>query len=318
MKNELPYYPVSKYYKEKYGVKVYKLPIKLDLSCPNRDGACGVGGCIYCSESGGSFENLPSTMTVKEQIQNNKAKIEKKYKAKKFIAYFQNFSNTYMSLSTFKEIIKACNEDYIVGISIATRSDCISEDKLIFLKKWSEETRIDITFELGLQTANYKTLKILNRKESLSDFIRACNLINMYRFRIATHVILALPWDDIDDTIETAKILNALNVKEVKLHSLFIVKNTKLAKMYENGEFILKSKEDYQKNVITFLRYIEKDCTIARLVSRAPADETIFCNWDRSWWLIRDEIISYMNKNSIKQADKCNNTIFKKIKGENK
>ena len=133
MKNELPYYPVSKYYKEKYGVKVYKLPIKLDLSCPNRDGACGVGGCIYCSESGGSFENLPSSMTVKEQIQNNKTKIEKKYKAKKFIAYFQNFSNTYMSLSAFKEIIKACNEDYIVGISIATRSDCISEDKLSFL-----------------------------------------------------------------------------------------------------------------------------------------------------------------------------------------
>lgn len=314
--NDLPYYPVSDYYKEKYGEKVYKLPIKLALSCPNRDGACGVGGCIYCSESGGSFENLPSTMTVKEQIYNNKSYIEKKYKANKFIAYFQNFSNTYMSLETFREIIDACKENFIVGISIATRSDCITEDKLIFLKKWSEKTNIDITFELGLQTANYKTLKILNRKESLSDFIKACNLINKYNFRIATHVILGLPWDDIDDTIETAKILNSLNVKEVKLHSLFIVKNTELANMYEKGELQLKSKEDYQKNVITFLRYIEKDCAIARLVSRAPADETIFCNWDRSWWLIRDEIISYMNENSIHQADKCNNTIFKKIKGE--
>ena len=310
------YYKVSDYYKETYGQKVYKLPIKLSLTCPNRDGACGYGGCIYCSDAGGSFENLPTAFTVSEQLEKNKSYISQKYKANKFIAYFQNFSNTYVSLDTFKEMIKACEKDYIVGVSIATRSDCISEDKLKFLKEWKDKTNIDITIELGLQTANYKTLKILNRGESLADFISATTLINKYGFRISTHVILALPWDDINDTIETARILNALNIKEVKIHSLFVVKGSKLAKMYENGEVDLKSKEEYQRNVIEFLRFIEPDCAIARLVGRAPQEETIFCNWDRSWWLIRDEIIAFMEDNSIRQGDKSERIIYEKIKGD--
>lgn len=310
------YYKVSDYYKETYGEKVYKLPIKLSLTCPNRDGACGYGGCIYCSDAGGSFENLPTAFTVSEQLEKNRSYISKKYKSNKFIAYFQNFSNTYVSLATFKEMIKACEKDYIVGVSIATRSDCISEDKLKFLKEWKDKTNIDITIELGLQTANYKTLRILNRGESLADFINATSLINKYNFRISTHVILALPWDDINDTIETARILNALNVKEVKIHSLFIVKGTKLAKMYENDEIVLRTKEDYQENVIEFLRYIKPDCAIARLVGRAPKEETIFCNWDRSWWLIRDELIAYMEENSIRQGDKSERIIYEKIKGD--
>lgn len=310
------YFKVSDYYKDTYGEKVYKLPIKLSLTCPNRDGACGYGGCIYCSESGGSFENLPSSLSVVSQLNKNRDYISKKYKAKKFIAYFQNFSNTYMDLDKFKEIITACEKDFIVGISIATRSDCITEDKLKFLKSWYVKTDIDITIELGLQTANYKTLKILNRGESLADFISACNLINKYGFRISTHVILALPWDDINDTIETARILNALDVKEVKIHSLFIAKGSKLEEIYKKGEIKLKSKEEYQKNVIEFLRYINPDCAIARLVGRAPKEETIFCNWDRSWWLIRDEIVSYMESNSIKQGDKSKKIVYEKIKGD--
>ena len=159
-------------------------------------------------------------------------------------------------------------------------------------------------------------MKILNRGESLADFISACNLINKYGFRISTHVILALPWDDINDTIETARILNALDVKEVKIHSLFIAKGSKLEEIYEKGEIKLRSKEDYQNNVIEFLRYINPDCAIARLVGRAPKEETIFCNWDRSWWLIRDEIVSYMESNSIKQGDKSKKVIYEKIKGE--
>lgn len=310
------YYMVSDYYKDTYKQKVYKLPIKLSLTCPNRDGSCGYGGCIYCSETGGSFENLPSSMSVDAQLSKNKDYIAKRYKAEKFIAYFQNFSNTYMSLKDFKEIISACKKDYIVGVAVATRSDCITEDKLKFLKVWHDKTGIDITIELGLQTANYKTLKILNRGESLADFIAACNLINKYGFRISTHVILALPWDDINDTIETARILNALNVKEVKIHSLFVAKGSKLADMYEKGLIQLKSKDEYQRNVIEFLRYLDSDCAVARLVGRAPKEETVFCNWDRSWWLIRDEIVSYMEENFIKQGDKNIKIIYEKIKGD--
>ncbi|WP_394018255.1 TIGR01212 family radical SAM protein [Anaerococcus cruorum] len=310
-----PYYSISEYYKDTYGEKVYKLPIKLSLTCPNRDGAACYGGCIFCSESGGSFENLPSYLTVDQQLEENKSYIGSRYKAKKFIAYFQNFTNTYMSLDEFKEIIKACNKDYIVAVSISTRSDSVTEDKLIFLNEWSKETGKDIIFELGLQTANYKTLEILNRGEDLADFIYACNLINKYNFRICTHVILSLPWDDIKDVRQTAKIINALGVKEVKIHSLFVIKGTKLYQMYKNNEFTMPSKQEYEENVIEFLRLIKKDVAVQRLVGRAPQEETAFCNWDTSWWAIRDEIVEIMNNNGFVQGDKSERIIYDKIKG---
>lgn len=312
--NNNPYYSVSEYYKDTYGEKVYKLPIKLSLTCPNRDGACGLGGCIFCSESGGSFENLPSFLTVNQQLEKNKDYIGSRYKAKKFIAYFQNFSNTYMSLEDFKEVIRACNKDYIVAISISTRSDCVSRDKLVFLDEFRRKTGIDITFELGLQTANYRSLDILNRGESLADYILAVNMLNEYKIRVCTHVILSLPWDDIRDVVETARIINALGVKEIKIHSLFIVRNTKLAQMYEENKIQMISKEEYENNVIEFLRYIDKDVAIARIVGRAPKEETIFCNWDTSWWKIRDEIIQTMNDKGIVQGDKSKKIIYDKIK----
>lgn len=311
-----PYYSISQYYKDTYGEKVYKLPVKLSLTCPNRDGAKCYGGCIYCGETGGSFENLPSYLSVDAQLSQNKDYIGKRYKANKFIAYFQNFTNTYMTLEEFKEIIRACEKDYIVGVSISTRSDSITEDKLIFLKNWSKEFDKDITFELGLQTANYRTLDILNRGETLADFIEACNLINKYGFRICTHVILSLPWDDIRDVRETARIINALNVKEIKIHSLFVIKGTKLYEMYQNNEFIMPTKEEYIENVIEFLRVIKADVAVQRLVGRAPEEETAFCNWDTSWWLIRDEIIEKMNRNGFVQGDKSQKVVFNKIKGD--
>ncbi len=312
-----PYYSISSYYKDIYGEKVYKLPVKLSLTCPNRDGAACYGGCIFCGEEGGSFENLPSYMTVNQQLSQNRDYIGSRYKANKFIAYFQNFTNTYMPLNDFKEIIRACDKDYVVGVSISTRSDSVTEDKLIFLKEWSKSTGKDITIELGLQTANYKTLEILNRGEDLADFIEACNLINKYGFRICTHVILSLPWDDIRDVRQTARIINALNVKEIKIHSLFVIKGTKLYQMYENNEFEIPSKEEYQTNVIEFLRIIKPDVAVQRLVGRAPEEETAFCNWDTSWWLIRDEIVETMQKNGFTQGDKSKKIIFDKIKGEN-
>ncbi|NLW21869.1 MAG: TIGR01212 family radical SAM protein [Tissierellia bacterium] len=295
----------SKYLKERFGEKVYKLPISLPLTCPNRDGCVGTGGCIFCGEEGGSFENLPNFIPVKEQLIRNKEYIEKRYKAKKFISYFQNFTNTYLPLEKFKSYIEESIIDGIVGISISTRPDAINDRYLDFLAHIRDKYNLEITIELGLQTVNYHTLKRINRGHSLAEFIDGVIRNKNYGIRTCAHLILNLPWDNMEDVIENAKILSALRVEEVKLHALYIVANTQLGRMYQKGEIRLISKEEYQERVITFLEYLHEDIVVQRIIGRAPEENTLFVNWNESWWKIRDEIVAQMEERKTKQGIKC-------------
>lgn len=284
------YNSYSNYLKEKYGERVYKLPVNLPLTCPNRDGNKGVGGCIFCGEEGAAFENLPCTFSVEKQISENMEFIGKKYKAKKFIAYFQNYSNTYMPLESFKSYIKSAVCENVVAISISTRPDCIRSDYMDFLKELSDESGIDITIELGLQSVNYRTLKKINRGHTLAEFIDAVCTVKKYGFGTCAHLILNLPWDDEDDVIECAKILSALGVNQVKLHCLYILKNTPLAEQYIGGKINMGSYMDYVNRVILFLEYLSPDIVIQRLIGRAREDRTLFANYGTSWWKIKDTI----------------------------
>ncbi|QZY53753.1 TIGR01212 family radical SAM protein [Crassaminicella profunda] len=280
----------SQYLKEKYGEKVYKIPINLPVTCPNRDGTVAKGGCIFCGEEGAGFENLASSISVTEQLQRNIAYIQKKYKAKKFIAYFQNFTNTYLPLEKFKEYIYAACEENIVEISISTRPDCVNDAYLLFLKELKEKENINISIELGLQSVNYHTLKKINRGHSLAELIDAIIRIKKYGFESCVHMILNLPWDDEEDVMEGAKIISSLGVEQVKLHSLYILKDTVIGKMYERHEFEIISLEEYVKRVIIFLEYLNPEVVIQRLAGRAPKENTLFCNWNTSWWKIKDAI----------------------------
>ncbi|MDO5707492.1 MAG: TIGR01212 family radical SAM protein [Andreesenia angusta] len=305
--DESKYYRVySKYLMDRYKEKVYKLPISIDLTCPNRDGNLGFGGCIFCGEEGGSFENLSKDYKIKEQLEKNKAHISKKYKAKKFIAFFQNFTNTYIGIEEFKKMIYESLIDDIVGISISTRPDCISDEYLEFLKSVSDKNNIDINIELGLQSVNYHTLKRLNRGHGLAEFIDAMIRIKKYNFSVCVHMILNLPWDDIQDIEEGARIISALDVQEVKLHSLYIVKNTEMGRMYENDEFEMISKDEYIERVILFLENLSPDIVIQRLIGRAPEENTLFVNWNTSWWKIKDQILKRMEERGSYQGKKYN------------
>ena len=304
----------SQYLKDKYGEKVYKLPINLPLTCPNRDGNQGHGGCTFCGEEGGSFENLSNTLSIKSQIKENMEYIRKRYKAKKFIAYFQNFSNTYLALEKFKENILESIVDDIVGISISTRPDCINDDYLIFLREVKEKYSIDITIELGLQTVNYHSLKKINRGHSLGEFIDGVLRIKENNLRVCTHLILNLPWDNDIDVIENAKVLSSLKVDEVKLHSLYIVKNTELGKSFENNEFEMISKEEYIERVILFLEYLDPGIIIQRVIGRAPEENTLFVNWQESWWKIRDQILENMQRTQSYQGKRFNYLNGKAVK----
>ncbi|MFA7637125.1 MAG: TIGR01212 family radical SAM protein, partial [Monoglobales bacterium] len=241
----MPYNVYSEYLKKRYGEKVYKLPVNLPGICPNRDGRISQGGCIFCGESGAGYESLPADMSVSEQIRTNAEYIGKKYGAKKFIAYFQNFCNTYMPIDCFEKYIIEAAEEQTVGVDISTRPDCVAEKHLKLLKKISEKYKLDISIELGLQSVNRKTLEIINRGHGLAEFIDCLHMIKEYGFDTCAHLIPDLPWDEREDVIESAKILSALKVNSVKLHSLFVVKNTLLADMYESGEIKLLGAEEY-------------------------------------------------------------------------
>ena len=296
------YRMISAFYKERYGEKAYKIPVALPLTCPNRDGSAGVGGCTFCGEIGAGYENRPASMTVKQQIDETVVHIAKKYKAYKYIPYFQNFSNTYLPPEKFRQYVEEACLEHVVGIAIATRPDCVHDAYLDILKDIQNKYGIDIYVELGLQSVNYHTLQKVNRGHTMAEFIDAVLRIKRYGFEVCTHMILNLPWDTMDDVIEGAKTLSALQVDQVKLHALYLVKNTKMARDYEAGEFTLISVEEYARRVVEFLRYLDPMIVLQRLVGRAPEENTIFTNWSMGWWRVQDLIDQIMEDEDISQG----------------
>ena len=300
------YNTFSDYLKKRYGEKVYKLPVGLPVSCPNRDGTCGTRGCTFCGEIGAGYENLPAEMSVSEQLAANKAHIIPKYKAKKFIPYLQNFSNTYLPPEQLRAYVEeACAAEDIVAVYIATRPDCISDEYLALLADIRDRYGVDICVELGLQSVNYHSLQKINRGHTLGEFLDAVLRIRAYGLQSCAHLILNLPWDDMTDVIEAAKVLSALQVDQVKLHALYIVKGTKMAEQYEAGELQLLSCAEYQQRVIAFLEHLAPDIVLQRLIGRAPEANTLFSNWHTGWWKIRDTITKTMEENGQYQGRLC-------------
>lgn len=300
MNENLPYYPYSEYLKSKYHEKVYKLPVNLPLTCPNR--ILGEG-CSFCAESGTGFEALSNQLSVREQLEKTRIHIEKKYHAHKFIAYFQNYTNTFLPNAQFKAYLEeAMNVPDIVEIAVSTRPDCIRKDYLDILKEISDLYHVRITVELGLQTVNYHTLQQINRGHTLAEYIDAVLQIQPYGFDICTHMILNLPQDGAEDAIESAKIISALKTNVVKAHSLYIAKNTRLCEAYENGTIALCSKEEYLFRLMKFLEYLDPSIAVERLFSRIPPQDAVFCNWGNSWWKLKDELLLLMEENSSYQG----------------
>ncbi len=292
MTTEKIYYPYSEYLKNKYGEKIYKLPIHLPITCPNRKNG---SGCTFCAEIGTGFEASSSSVPIIEQLEKTKEVISTKYHAKKYIAYFQNYTNTYMPLEQFEIYLKEALEvKDIVEISISTRPDCIRKDYLEILKKIEEEYKIDIHIELGLQTANYHILDKINRGHGLAEYIDAVLAIHSYVFSVCTHIILNLPNETDRDMIETAKIISALQTDVVKIHSLYIAKESAMYKDYQSGVIQICTKEEYFERLRLFLEHLQPHIAVERLFSRIPESDSVFSNWNTSWWKLRDEFMEYM------------------------
>ncbi|WP_114702783.1 TIGR01212 family radical SAM protein [Thermosipho africanus] len=259
--------------KKKYGEKVYRLPINAGFSCPNREN--GLPGCLFCDETGSGFTTF-GEFDIKTQIKKMKERYTKKG-AKKFIAYFQNYSNTYAPIEMLKKVYFSAIDEDIVQISISTRPDCISDEILDLLEELRE--KIDVSIEMGLQTSNYHTLVKMNRGHTLAEYIYAAKKIKERNFELISHVILNFPTDDMLDVIETAKILSVLDIDGVKIHSLYVVENTILGKLFNENKIQIGTLESYIERVIRFLEFLSPKIIIHRLVADPPNNGTIFGNW---------------------------------------
>ena len=296
----------SDYLKGKYGEKVYKIPVALPVTCPNRDGTLSDKPCIFCGSIGADYETKALGLGITHQLDRSMAHVGPKYKAKKFIAYFLNFTNTYARPQDFKAWMEeAMSHPDVVGVDVSTRPDCIHEAYLDILKEAAETYGKDVTIELGLQSSNVHTLEKIGRYHTTAEYIDAALRIGRYGFGQCTHVIADLPWDDRLDVMETAKLISVLPVTEVKLHSLYIVKGTRLAEMYEAGEVTLSTMEEYMERVILFLSYLRKDIVIQRIVGRASGGNTLTVNGGSPWWDVKKRIDALMEERQIFQGDRC-------------
>lgn len=291
--------------KARYGEKVYKIPVALPVTCPNRDGSLSGEACIFCGSIGAGYETRAG-ISITEQINKAITHIGPKYKAKKFIAYFLNFTNTYAPLDKFRAWVEeASRHPDIVGIDVSTRPDCIHEAYLDILKEMEDTYGVHVTVELGLQSANAHTLVKLNRCHTVAEFVDAAIRIGRYSFGLCTHIIADLPWDDRLDVVEAAKLVSVLPVTEVKLHSLFIVKGTELEREYRDGRVKLLPLDEYIHRVVLFLAYVRPDIVMQRVVGRASGPDTVEVNGGEPWWVVRDMIDAEMEKKDIVQGSFC-------------
>lgn len=278
------YKHLNKYLKDKFGERTLKICIDASFTCPNRDGSKGIGGCIFCSEKG-SGEHIKSADSISKQVQNY-FKSYKAERANRFIAYFQNFTNTYDSVQNLKtKYDAALIDDRIVGIAIATRPDCINEEIVKLIKSYSDKYYVWV--ELGLQTSNNKTGKLINRCYSSEDFSQAVKLLNTYHIDVVTHIMIGLPSETKQDVENTVNFVNSHFIQGLKIHSCYVVENTKLADMYYSGEYTPITLEEYLDSAIYVLTHINPDVIIHRISGDAPKDLLVTPDWNlHKKWII--------------------------------
>ncbi len=270
----------NQYLKEKYGGRIQKIAIDAGFTCPNRDGSKASGGCTFCNNV--SFSPYAMTkQTVEEQIEKAMGFYKKRFKnIKGFLAYFQAFTNTYAPVEKLKEIYdKAMEYEEIIGMSIGTRPDVVPEEVLDLISTYTIK-KPEIWVEYGLQTANPKTLRNINRAHGVAEFVDAVlRTKKRAGIKICAHVIIGLPGDEYEDYIETAKLIAALPIDGIKIHPLHIVKHTVMEKQYEKSEINVLSLEEYAKYVADFLEYLPENIIVHRMTGEAEESELIAPDW---------------------------------------
>jgi len=268
----LKYRELAPYLRKKYGGRTQRIPISHFTTCPNRDGIVSVGGCTFCDKTGSGFANKFRNMDVRTQLLEGIKHAKVRYHATRFIAYFQSFTNTYAPLSELEELYNSAIVDGVVALDISTRPDAFPCEVAELLKKISTKRKIDVFVEFGLESINEHTLVSVNRGHSVAEFIDAIFCAKRYGFETIAHVILDFPSDTIHDEIACAKLLSAVGVNGVKMHALYIVPNTPIARDYLKGTFKPYNLDEYVRRAVVFLSHLDPKIVIHRLISAPPKD----------------------------------------------
>lgn len=301
--NRKRYNDLDTYYKIKYGKKIIKLPLDGGFTCPNRDGTLSSRGCIYCSDAGAGEWTYRSVGDIKEQIAYQKKILAKPGREEGYIAYFQNFTNTYGDVAKMREMFYAAiNEADIVGLSIATRADCLPDEVLALLSELNQIT--DLTIELGMQSVNEGTLEFINRGYSHQEFDNGVQKLYSLGIEMIAHIIVGLVGEDIDDYLRDISYINYRGIEGIKIHNLYIENNTYLKSYYEKNNITYNmTKDDYANIVVSMLRHLNPDVVIHRLTGDGISSNIAYPLWSKNKGAVLSTIDKIMKDSDYRQGD---------------
>ncbi len=298
------HYNNYKYYlDDRFGERVQRVSIEGGFTCPNRDGTKGSGGCIYCNSSSFSPPYSDRTFSISKQIEEGTRFLNGRYRADKFIAYFQNYTNTYAPLNKLEKMYReALEHPKVVGLSVSTRPDCIDENILSLLKDISLDH--DVNLELGLESLKDESLSWMNRCHDVKTSLKALKLADKYDLDVTAHIILGLPTETKDEMLKMGKALNELPLKFLKLHHLQIIKDTKLAELFEKESFKVFEYSEYVEFVSEYIRLLKPKLILQRVITSSPDDCLIAPKWPHTTTAFIMELQKYMRENDIWQGDR--------------
>lgn len=266
---------------ERFGEVVYKVGIDAGFTCPNRDGVKAWGGCAYCSQQGSLSPHQDPTLEIPAQIIKGRNFARRRYGAEKYIAYFQSFTNTYAPVPVLKERFEsALLDDSIVGLSVATRPDCVNEENATYMAELAQRLPY-FTVELGLQSAFQNRLSWVNRQESVADFLKSMEILRRHNLKVVTHVILGFPGESREDMLETALLADREGSFGIKLQMLHVIKGTKLAHIYSKAPFPLMDMLEYGENIVHILERLSPQIEIHRITGETENNSLIAPDWVR-------------------------------------
>lgn len=297
------YNTLDYFYKQKFGKKVCKISLNAGFTCPNKDGTKGTGGCIYCSKSGSGDFAGDVKKSLTSQFNDIKNIMEKKWNDAFYIAYFQANTNTYAKTEVLKQKYEPILAlDNVVGINIATRADAITEACLDYLEDLNNRTYL--TVELGLQTIHDKTIKMINRGHDLACFDDMVKKLRNRNINVVIHIINGLPYETKEMMLETVKYVNSLDIQGIKIHMLHVIKDTRLAEMYEREKFHILTKEEYIDIVINQLELLRPEIVINRITGDPVKEELIEPKWLIKKFCVLNDIDKEMVKRDSYQGKK--------------